>query len=146
MARPLPPRPSTSFVSSTTTMNLSEAASTIFSRRRAPPRPLTRLRSGSTSSAPSMARSRRGLSSRTERGMPRERACSSVRLEVGMPTMFVSSPEARSSPSLATTKAAVDPVPRPRTMPLLTASTALSAASLLRSSWVRVMARTAGKQ
>lgn len=45
---------------------------------------------------------------------------------------------ARSSPSLETTKAAVEPVPRPRTMPDLTYSMALSAASFLRSSWERV--------
>ncbi|KAJ6996241.1 Lipoprotein signal peptidase [Populus alba x Populus x berolinensis] len=84
-----------------------------------------------------MARSMWGWSSRTDRGMLRERACSSVRLEVGTPMMSFSSPVFKSSPSLATTKAAVEPVPRPRTMPDLTYSTALSAASFLRSSWVR---------
>lgn len=50
--------------------------------------------------------------------------------------MSFNSPNLRSSPILETTKAAVEPVPRPRTMPLLTYSTALSAASFLRSSWV----------
>ena len=38
---------------------------------------------------------------------------------------------------MSTTKAAVEPVPRPRIMPDLTDSTALSAASFLRSSWER---------
>jgi hypothetical protein len=66
-----PPSPATSLDSSTMHTNLSETSSTIFSRRRAPPRPLTRLSSGSTSSAPSMARSRRGTVSRVARGMPR---------------------------------------------------------------------------
>ena len=51
--------------------NLSETSSTIFSRSRAPPRPFTRFSSGSTSSAPSMARSRRGTVSKVARGMPR---------------------------------------------------------------------------
>lgn len=50
--------------------------------------------------------------------------------------MSLSSPDARSSPILDTTKAAVEPVPSPRTIPELTYSTALSAASFLRSSWV----------
>eukprot|EP01018_Ginkgo_biloba_P013124 Gb_35013 [translate_table: standard] len=139
MARPLPPSPSTSFDSSTTTTNLEEAASTIFSRSKAPPRPLTRLSSGSTSSAPSMARSIFGLSSRTDKGMPNEAACSAVRLEVGMPTISLSFPVLSNSPILATTNAAVEPVPRPNTMPLSTYSTALSAASFFRSSWVSVV-------
>lgn len=69
--------------------------------------------------------------------MFKEAACSWVRFEVGTPTMFVNCPVARSSPSLATTKAAVEPVPRPRTIPLWTYWTALSAASFLRSSWVK---------
>ena len=49
--------------------------------------------------------------------------------------MSWSSPEARSFPIWSTAKAAVDPVPRPRTIPGLIASTAFSAASFLRSSW-----------
>lgn len=70
--------------------------------------------------------------------MPRDAACSAVRLDVGIPTMLEIWPAARSSPMRATAKAAVEPVPRPRTMPDLTESTAFSAASFLRSSWVRV--------
>lgn len=77
-----------------------------------------------------------------ERGIPSERACSSVRLEVGIPTMSFNSPVFRRCPILATTKAAVEPVPRPRTIPLRTYSTALSAASFLRSSWVSAAAGT----
>lgn len=78
-----------------------------------------------------------GWASRVERGMPRAAACSWVRLEVGTPTMSERAPDLRRVPSLSTTTAAVEPVPRPRTMPLLTYWTALSAASFFRSSWVR---------
>ena len=49
-------------------------------------------------------------------------------------------PVESSSPMRATAKAAVEPVPRPRTMPDLTDSTAFSAASFFRSSWVRAAA------
>ncbi|KHG08708.1 Lipoprotein signal peptidase [Gossypium arboreum] len=116
-------------------MKEDEAASTIFSRKSAPPRPLTKLRLGSTSSAPSIARSIRGCKSRVDKGMLSDAACSCVLFEVGIPTMLESWPVERSWPILSTTKAAVDPVPRPRIMPDLTDSTALSAASFLRSSW-----------
>lgn len=45
-------------------------------------------------------------------------ACSKVRMEVGTPTMSLSSPLFSSSPMRSTAKAAVEPVPRPTTMPL----------------------------
>src|SRR3972149_4404316 len=54
------PSRGTSFDSSTITTNFRDAAATIFSRNRAPPRPLMRLSFGSTSSAPSTHRSSRG--------------------------------------------------------------------------------------
>ena len=44
-------------------------------------------------------------------------------------------PEERSFPIWSTAKAAVEPVPRPRTIPGLMDSTAFSAASFFRSSW-----------
>ncbi|KAK2994723.1 hypothetical protein RJ640_002529 [Escallonia rubra] len=61
--------------------------------------------------------------------------CSWVRFEVGTPTMFVSSPDFKRAPSLATTKAEVEQVPRLRTMSDLTYSTA---SSFLRLSWVKL--------
>ena len=79
---------------STMTMNLSAAASTIFSLKRAPPPPFTRFRLESTESAPSMATSRQECVSRVTSGMFRDSACSLVRMDVGMARMSVSSPEA----------------------------------------------------
>mmetsp|Transcript_11416 Transcript_11416/g.70068 ORF Transcript_11416/g.70068 Transcript_11416/m.70068 type:complete len:236 (+) Transcript_11416:1625-2332(+) len=142
MASLLPPSPSTSLVSSTMQTNLSEANSTIFSRSSAPPLPLTRLRSGSTSSAPSMATSSFGCVSSVASGIPSASACSFVRSDVGTPTMFCSSPDFSSSPIRSTAKAAVEPVPRPTTMPLFTYSTAFHAACFLSSSWLCAAART----
>jgi hypothetical protein len=77
MASLLPPRPSTSLVSSTMHTNFLDAISTIFSRSSAPPRPFTTSSLGSTSSAPSIATSMAGCSSSVARGMPRDLACSS---------------------------------------------------------------------
>lgn len=56
--------------------------------------------------------------------------------------MPVRLPDDKRDPISATTKAAVEPVPRPRTMPLDTYSTALIAASFFRSSWVRAVEGT----
>ncbi|KAK2993666.1 hypothetical protein RJ640_009481 [Escallonia rubra] len=64
-----------------------------------------------------------------------EAVCSWVCFEVGTPTMFVSSPDFKWARSLVTTKAAVEPVPRSRTMQDLTY---LTAVGFLRSSWVKV--------
>lgn len=63
-------------------------------------------------------------------------ACSYVRTEVGTPTMSVNEPSLSNWPIRSTAKAAVEPVPRPSTMPLLTYSTAFQAACLLSSSWL----------
>ena len=57
------PRRCTSFDSSTTTMKRGDIWPTSFSRVWAPPPPLVRLNAGSTSSAPSMARSSEPISS-----------------------------------------------------------------------------------
>lgn len=43
----------------------------------------------------------------------------------------------KEAPNLATTKVIVDPVPRPKTIPLFRYSTVLSAASFLSPSWVK---------
>ena len=104
------------------TMNLSATISTIFSRSSAPPPPLTRFRSGSTSSAPSMATSSRENSSSVVSGMPSDSACSFVRTDVGTAMMSVRLPSASFWPRRSTAKAAVDPVPRPTFMPLVTYS------------------------
>ena len=75
-----------------------------------------------------------GTSSRVARGIPRLSACCWVATEVGTHTMSVRVPLDRSSPTLATAKAAVDPVPRPTLIPLFTYSTAFHAACFLSSS------------
>jgi len=125
MANPLPPKYFTSFDSSTITINVLHTLTTIFSLWREPPRPFTRLRKGSTSSAPSMARSTTGCESRLDRGMPRESVCLWVILEVGIPTMSLSFPWRRSLPMRSTMCLAIELVPRSKTMPDLTYSTAL---------------------
>ena len=53
-------------------------------------------------------------------GMPSSLARAVVLAEVGTPLMSLSSPEATSSPILRTAKVAVEPVPRPTTIPLST--------------------------
>src|SRR5580704_4804075 len=106
------------------------AAATIFSRNKAPPNPLIRLSERrSTSSAPSIVKSMRWCSAKLASDMPRLRACVAVRSEVGIPTIL--SPFATRAPSPSTTKKAVEPVPRPTTMPSSTYSTARYAASCL---------------
>lgn len=65
-------------------------------------------------------------------------ACWWVMVEVGIPIMLVSLPWRKRSPIRATAWQAVDPVPRPRTIPDLTNSTALYAAIFFNSSWVRI--------
>jgi hypothetical protein len=52
--------------------------------------------------------------------MPRLLACSYVRTLVGTPMMLVSLPSFMRDPMRSTANAAVEPVPRPTTMPDLT--------------------------
>ena len=98
-------------------MNFLAHTSTIFSRSSAPPPPFTRLRSGSTSSAPSIATSSSEYESSVASGMPRPSACFCVATDVGIATMSLSAPDLSSSPTRSTAKYAVEPVPRPTTMP-----------------------------
>src|SRR6267143_842704 len=126
------PRRRTSFESSMITTNFFDAAATIFSRNRAPPMPLIRSSLGSTSSAPSTVRSSQKLSSRDVSGIPRRFASSAVAREVGTPLM--SMPPATSRATPARKCRAVDPVPRPRTIPGLTYANAASAAFRFNSS------------
>mmetsp|Transcript_14259 Transcript_14259/g.37830 ORF Transcript_14259/g.37830 Transcript_14259/m.37830 type:complete len:224 (-) Transcript_14259:16-687(-) len=129
--------------SSTMTMNFFAMISTIFSRRSAPPPPLTRKRLGSTSSAPSIATSSSERSLSVHSGMPSSSACSLVRTDVGMHMMSFSVPSLRSCPTRSTANAAVEPVPSPTVMPDLTwSSTALYPTSFLSSSCDAAMART----
>src|SRR5439155_1131213 len=76
------PRRDTSLDSSTMTTTCCAAAATIFSRNSAPPRPLIKSSFGSTSSAPSTARSTDGRSSNEVRGTPRSFAASAVAKDV----------------------------------------------------------------
>src|SRR6058998_1430893 len=126
------PRRRTSFASSTITTNFFDAAATIFSRNRAPPIPLIRSSFGSTSSAPSTVRSSQKLSSREVSGIPRPFASSAVARDVGTP--FRSIPLATRRATPARKCRAVDPVPRPRTMPGFTYARAASAAFRFNSS------------
>ena len=113
------PSRSTSFDSSTMTMNRSAMPSTIFSRRWAAPRPLIRFISGSTSSAPSTAISTRSTSSGVTVGMAFFRACTDASKEVGMPWIRRSSSRTR-RPSSSIMNTAVEPVPSPTTSPCRT--------------------------
>src|SRR5437667_2079172 len=128
----LVPRRRTSFASSTITTNFFDAAATIFSRNRAPPIPLIRSNLGSTSSAPSTVKSSQKLSSREVSGMPRAFASSAVARDVGTP--FTSMPPATRRATPARKCFAVDPVPRPRTIPGFTYARAASAAFRFNSS------------
>ncbi len=108
---------STSLLSSTTTISRRLAAATIFSRNSAPPRPLTRLSvRSSTWSAPSMLRSIRRCWAKPASGTARWRARAAVRFEVGMPTIRSPSRAIRAA-SNSSARAAVLPLPRPRTIP-----------------------------
>ena len=78
------------------------------------------MRSGSTSSAPSIATSSFEWVSSVTRGIFRLSACSFVLTEVGIATMSLSSPDASSWPRRSTAKYAVEPVPSPTTIPDLT--------------------------
>src|SRR5881296_1238361 len=128
----LVPRRRTSFASSTITTNFFDAAATIFSRNRAPPIPLIRSSFGSTSSAPSTVRSSQKLSSSEVNGIPNCFASSAVSSDVGTP--FKSIPLATRRPTPARKCRAVDPVPRPRTIPGFTYTRAASAAFRFSSS------------
>src|SRR5216117_2959011 len=128
----LVPRRRTSFASSTITTNFFDAAATIFSRNRAPPIPLIRSSLGSTSSAPSTVKSSQKLSSREVSGIPRAFASSAVARDVGTP--FTSMPPATRRATPARKCFAVDPVPRPRTIPGFTYARAASAAFRFNSS------------
>src|SRR3989441_3881106 len=126
------PRRRTSFESSTITTNFFDAAATIFSRNKAPPIPLIRSSFGSTSSAPSTVRSSQKLSSSEVNGIPMRFASSAVASDVGTP--FRSIPFATRRATPARKCRAVDPVPRPRTIPGFTYARAASAAFRLSSS------------
>src|SRR5712692_757148 len=112
------PRRRTSFESSTISTNFLDAAATIFSRNRAPPIPLIKSSLGSTSSAPSTVKSSQKLSSREVSGIPSRFASSAVARDVGTPLMSIPLVTRRATP--ARKCRAVDPVPRPRTIPGLT--------------------------
>src|SRR5213594_4489167 len=126
------PRRRTSLESSMMTTNFFDAAATIFSRNRAPPIPLIRSSLGSTSSAPSTVRSSQKLSSKDVSGIPSPFASSAVARDVGTP--FTSMPPATSRATPARKCRAVDPVPRPRTIPGFTYARAASAAFRFSSS------------
>ncbi len=90
---------------------------TIFSRKKAPPPPLIRLRFGSTSSAPSIVISISGCSSNVVNGTPNLFASCSMKREQGMPTMSVNWPSRNRPASLSIANNAVLPCPNPTTMP-----------------------------
>src|SRR6266568_2828365 len=127
------PTPSrlTSFDSSTTTTKRLEAPATSFSLNSAPPRPLIKFSAGSTSSAPSTARSIWPSSSVTI-GMPSPAASSAVSRDDGTPRTFIPSATRRPRPSVK--NRAVVPLPRPTSIPSWTSSRAFSAAACFRSS------------
>src|ERR1700694_2065142 len=127
------PTPSclTTLDSSTTTTNRLEAAATIFSRKSAPPRPLIRFSAGSTSSAPSTARSISPTSSWTI-WIPSSAASSAVARELGTHRSFIPLATRRPTPSVK--YFAVDPLPRPSSIPSWTSSRAFSAAARLSAS------------
>ena len=120
------PRTSTHLVSSAITIMRSDAAATIFSRNSAPPPPLIRLSAGSTSSAPSIVRSRWSISSSVVSGIPHASAWARVASDVGTPMTFM--PARTFSPSRSTKCFAVEPVPSPSFMPSRTSSSARAAA------------------
>ena len=83
-----------SFASSTTITSRRLACATIFSCSSAPPPPLIRLSSGSTSSAPSIVRSMTGCSASVVSGMPTSRAsCLARRRRRDAERCSVSSPD-----------------------------------------------------
>ncbi|WVZ85982.1 hypothetical protein U9M48_032835 [Paspalum notatum var. saurae] len=133
---PVQPRRGTSLDSSTMTTKRSPAPSIIFSRSSEPPRPLTRLRSGSTSSAPSMERWILPAPASGRSGIPARVAWASVLREVGTPATPGSAAARRRSPRRSSACAAVEPVPRPSVMPGSTNSTARCAATRFSSSCV----------
>eukprot|EP00001_Collodictyon_triciliatum_P001810 00349_1 len=102
-----------------------------FSRRSAPPPPLMRHMPGSTASAPSIDTSScvfpsLAISSSVMRGILRDSASFWVAILVGMHVISLSLPSLSFCPTLSTANLAVDPVPRPTSIPLLTwSSTAL---------------------
>src|SRR6058998_3587789 len=128
----LVPRRRTSFASSTITTNFFDAVATIFSRNKAPPIPLIRSSFGSTSSAPSTVRSSQKLSSSEVNGIPNCFASSAVSSDVGTPFRSIPLATRRATPPRKCR--AVDPVPRPRTMPGFTYARAASAALRFNSS------------
>jgi hypothetical protein len=113
--------------SSAMTTTCADAAATIFSRNKAPPPPLTSVKSGAISSAPSTVRSSSGVSSSVASEMPAAAACARVVSEVG--TATTSRPARTRSPSNSTKCLAVEPVPSPSRMPPFTISSARAAAA-----------------
>src|SRR5206468_7074614 len=128
-----PPRVCTSLVSSTTTMKRAAQAATNFSMTWAPPAPLMRFPAGSTSSAPSIARSTRSTSMGSWMGIPQALARSRVWYEVGTPVME-RRPWRTRSPSSVMTWAEVEPEPSPMMVLVGIRSTAATAAAFLRVS------------
>ena len=129
------PGAATSLLASTITIICRLAAATIFSRTRAPPRPLIRSSVPvCTSSAPSIVRSSEGWSASVPSSMPSARAWDGGALggrdADDAQALAHALADARSTAILA-----VDPVPRPSTMPSSTAATATSADCRLSSSW-----------
>ena len=124
------PRNFTCLAASAMTTQLRDASQTSFSRNRAAPAPLISDRPGPISSAPSTVRSMVLVSPNSPRRMPRLAASSAVEIEVGTPriSMFRAA-------SALTNQTAVEPVPRPTTMP---GSTRAAAASPAARFWASV--------
>ena len=123
-SRPRLPSTGTSFSRPTRTTNRRAAVATIFSRRSAPPYPLIKSPRGSTSSAPSTARSRMGWSASVTRRIPSCCASWAVASEVETPATW--SPACTRVARARTNAVAARPVPSPRTCPF---STSWSSAS-----------------
>src|SRR5258708_3872236 len=125
-----PCRAGTGLEESAMTTKRSAAAATIFSRVCAPPPPLTSQPTGSTWSAPSMARSSRSTSVKGRTSSPTAAPSSSVAGEVATHVM-----SSRRTPRAGTSSATVDPVPRPTHIPFSTSAAAVSAAARFSALW-----------
>src|ERR1700738_4285357 len=108
------------------TMKRSAETAPSFPLKSAPPWPLRRLSAGSTSSAPSTARSSSRPTSSTT-GIPAATSISELAWEVG--TAVTRRPSAARAGSPSMKKRAVVPVPTPRSIPLSTCCSARSAAA-----------------
>ena len=119
--------------SSTTMMSSPELKATTFSRNKAPPPPLIRLKFSSTWSAPSMVRSTPSTSSSPRMERPSSSASCRVCTDVGMHWISLTCPSFTRSASARMAHSAVEPVPRPTTIPSFTYSAALRPARSLAS-------------